>query len=231
MSDLLIIVPSKRRPTNVTRLVDAIHATAAEPVDILVVVCSNEVTEYEAAIATFDKTVGILIVDDDFEYPQKLNAAAAATADQYRYLGLFNDDHVPESPGWDTKLKTALADDAFGVAYAPDGIWEDGQVPTAPLITSSMQLTLGWVALPGLHHILVDNVWKELAEACGTLHFLRDVRIQHHHRTNGLALDDQTYRDTADGNRAGQDSDRYDAWKQSGEKQANIDLLRGLQED
>lgn len=225
-TDLLMIVPTKGRPHLIGRLLDATKATAAEPVDVVLVVCESELDRYRRVIGPEPL---IQVVPDDTEYPAKLNLGAAEFAADYRYLALFNDDHVPESPGWDVALKGALATDAFGVAYGPDGVWANGEIPSAPVLTSSMYAALGWVALPRLHHILVDNVWKTLAELTGTLHFLPDVMIRHHHRDNGLAPSDDTYRLTGDNKEhEAEDSSRYWTWIGSPEYYENIAALEAL---
>lgn len=172
--------------------------------------------------------VSVLQVPDDYAYPEKLNKAAAEHAFEYRYLALFNDDHEPITPGWDVAMKAALSNDPFGVAYGPDGVWEEGQVPTAPMITSSMYTALGWIALPGLHHILVDNVWMDLAKATGTLHFLPDVRIQHHHIDNGEAPMDATYAETQNNEvRNQEDRETWWAWL-GGPMLQDVVKLKGL---
>jgi hypothetical protein len=224
-TDLCVIVPSKGRAHYIPRFLGGIDR-ADSAVDVLLVVCASDLPDY----IDFTKrdNVNILVVDDDFTYPMKLNAGAQLVADNYTYLALWNDDHEAITPGWDTQMKAALGDDHYGVAYGPDGIWEDGQVPTAPMLTSKMYTTLGWVALPGLHHILVDNVWMDLARGCGTLHFLPDVRIQHHHHLNGEAELDDTYAETnMQPERDDEDRTRYWDWELT-DKEADIQKLRFL---
>jgi hypothetical protein len=229
---MLAIVPTKGRPKLARRLLRAIWRTAWEPVDIAFIICSSEMELYRRAFTRVQAPEGRAVlfveVDDDFTYPRKLNFGAAfAPAGVYRFFALLNDDHEPITHGWDVKLKDAIGDERFGVAYGPDGIWDDGTIPSAPVITSSMYEALGWVALPGLHHILVDNVWKDLAVAMGTLHFLPDVRIQHRHRQLG-AEDDATYRETND-NLAHQQEDglTYETWS-SAQRALDVAKLEAL---
>jgi len=211
MSDLAIIVPTKGRPKLARRLVHAIERTAHEDYELVFVVNASEAAVYDRVLA--GRNCVMLLVPDDSTYPSKLNHAAEQFHRSYRYLALLNDDHEPQTPGWDVKLKNAIGDEAFGIAYGPDGIWEDGRIPSAPVITSSMYERLGWVALPGLHHILVDNVWWDLSEALGTRHFLPDVRIQHHHYTTGAAVKDETYIETSNQGHQDEDSVTYFAWR------------------
>jgi hypothetical protein len=202
-SDTLVIVPTKGRPHLIQPQYEAIYATVSEPVDIVYVICESDWPNYQEVTDAIPENV--LVVGDDATYPSKLNAAAEAFADQYKYLVLFNDEHRPETVGWDARFKEALGDESYGIAYGYDGIWPEGTIPSAPMLPASMYAKLGWVALPGLHHILVDNVWLELARAVGTIHFFPDVHVIHHHRNIG-AQDDATYRETND-NQAHQDED------------------------
>lgn len=196
------------------RLVDSIQRHSEEQPAIYLVVDEAETPAYLAAIEPYAH-VSIFFVKNGSTYPEKLNTAADTLAPHFRYMALLNDDHEVMTPDWDRLFKGALGDDPFGVAYGPDGVWEDGQVPTAPFITTSMHRALGWVALPGLQHILVDNVWMDLAKRLDTLHFLPEVRIQHHHLDNGEAAMDATYAETQN-NEARNQADRERWWEWMG---------------
>lgn len=210
MADTLVIIPTKGRPHLIPKLLEAIRRTAVGEVDVALVINQSE---WNGGYSGVTEDAMVMVVPDDSNYPGKLNYAAQwATAYDYRYLVLLNDDHEPITNGWDIAMKTALKDDPFGIAYGPDGIWEDGRIPSAPMITASMFTALGWVALPGLHHILVDNVWWDLADRLGTRHFLPEVRIQHHHYTIGEANLDQTYIETSNQDHQNSDSARYFEW-------------------
>lgn len=220
-TDLIAIVPTKGRPHLIPRLVNGIHATAGEPVDVMLVICESEWPVYAAVVKELqaahpDRLLSPMLVKDDATYPSKLNDAGQylqSSGGDYHFYALFNDDHEPVTPGWDVALKDAIGDEYFAVAYGPDGVWEEGQVPTAPVVTASLFETLGYLALPTLGHILVDNVWMDLARWCGTLHFLPEVRIQHHHIDNGEAEPDATYLETQNNDeRNARDREVYASW-------------------
>ncbi len=217
-ADTLVIVPTKGRSHLIPRLLDSIESTAVDEVDIVLVVCAAEVPSYSHLLEHqhgFD--VWILTAEDDATYPSKVNQAAKKYAHRYRYFAIWNDEHEAITPGWDQAFKAAIGDEPFGLAYGPDGVWEEGQVPAAPFLTTSMQTALGWVALPGLQHILVDNVWMDLAASTGALHFLPEVRIQHHHLDIGEAEPDATYAETQN-NEARNQQDRETWWAWLGDQ-------------
>jgi hypothetical protein len=230
-ADTVVIVPTRGRSHLLPRLINSVRATAAAPVDIYLVVNVGEFDTYQAVIDPLrldynDIMVGV--VEDGLDYPTKLNLAANAAAYRYKYMALWNDEHEPLTAGWDAAFKAALGAEPFGVACGPDGIWENGEIPSAPFMTTSFHSALGWVALPGLQHILVDNVWMDLAKALDVYHFLPEVRVQHHHRQLG-APDDDTYHLTNDNpDMEEQDRQRWWEWLQSEERVDNEVALAEL---
>jgi hypothetical protein len=221
LADLIVLVPSRGRPQNIERLWTAIKATAAEPVHLFVR------TDDDEPAYPFLEDV-IYHRGPRLRLGATYNEMAERVASKYLYLALWNDDHLPTTPGWDVAMKRAISG-PFGVAYAPDGNWERGELPTAPIVTSNMFDALGWVCLPGLTHWFVDNVWKTIGEDTDGLHFLPEVRVEHLHRVNGKAADDQTYRDANDNllqNTA--DGERFHSWLASEERRQNAEMLNAL---
>lgn len=244
--DTLVILPTRGRPEGAARLIRSIWRNQAEPTETWLTVNEDDVRKYQALaeVLEAETPVGsdlfLFVVPDDLAYPGKINYAAEvamkldgehAGARQPRYFFIPNDDHEVLTPGFDRIFKDAIGDAPFGLAFGNDGIWTEGQTPTAPFITSSIQQTLGWTALPGLGHILVDNVWLDLAQWCGTSHFLRDVSVQHHHLDNGEAEQDATYAETQN-NEARNENDRrvYKQWRED-QRWIDGDFLRALWED
>jgi len=217
----MILVPSRGRPENVRRLWNAIQNTAAEPVHLFVRTDDDDIRYPFLESVTYHRGPRLRLGGT-------YNEMAATVYQSYRFLGLWNDDHLPTTPGWDVAMKAAITE-PFGVSYAPDGNWENGELPTAPIVTSSMFEALGWVCLPGLTHWFVDNVWKTLGEDTKSLHFLPKVRVEHYHRVNGKAEDDQTYRDANDNHAQNHsDASRYHQWLDSDERRLNVQALLAL---
>jgi hypothetical protein len=237
VSDTLVVIPTKGRPAQLERLVNSLWKTAAEPVDILLVLSEGEQELYNETVSqlwAYTPSLHInfdsMFVASDATYPDKLNATVDFIREGgHRYVFVPNDDHEAITVGWDRAYKDLIGDEPFGLAYGPDGVWEDGQVPSAPFLTATFVTTLGFLALPGLQHILVDNVWMDLAKALSVCHFTRDVRIQHHHLDNGEAEVDDTYRETQH-NDARNREDRMVWWRwlESSERLAQEKSLAAL---
>jgi hypothetical protein len=220
-ADLLVIVPSRGRPASIDRLWNAIKATAADPVDLLVVLDDDDDHQYPRLNGVF------YLVVPRMRLARSYNAAlehidSDLTRWPHRYLGLFNDDHVPETRDWDRVLVDTIKTQGGGYAYAADGIQKI--LCTAPIVDRHIPTTLGWIGLPGLTHCWIDNVWLELGTRLGKITKLDDVMIRHHHALVGLAEPDATY---AEGGQntdlAEQDRLIYAAWLND---RANADIER-----
>ncbi len=121
------------------------------------------------------------------------------------WYGFLADDVVPETSDWDRLLIEATGKD--GLAFGDDGI-NGGTFATHFVVGGDLVRSVGWLALHGLDRIYIDTVWNDIAADRGVRRYLPDVKLRHHHFSNGLALMDQTYRKPT------KDNDRilYEAW-------------------
>jgi hypothetical protein len=98
----------------------------------------------------------------------------------------MGDDHLPRTPGGDRLLLDGLADMGGGFAYGND-LYQGEILPTAVAVSSPIVAALGWMCLPALNHMFVDDVWKALGGATNRLRYLPDVVIEHLHHVNAKA--------------------------------------------
>lgn len=105
----------------------------------------------------------------------------------------LDDDHWPQTPGWDALYLDALEQlGGTGVVYGND-LFQRDQLPTAPGISADIVRELGWYAPPELQHWYCDNFWLELGKRSGRLAYLPDVIMEHRNVQAGKAPDDATY--------------------------------------
>lgn len=188
MRDLLIITPTRGRAASAQRLIDAVAATATAATDLILAVDRDDVSTYAGLTGEFT-----LISGPRKTCPEWSNQVAVEYAPRYRALASLGDDHVPETPGWDTALLAALDSmGGTGIAYGDDTLQHD-KLPTAPVVSSDIVQALGWLFLPGLLHYYPDDVWRDLAAGAGCLAYVPDVTIRHLHYTFGTAVRDETY--------------------------------------
>ena len=100
------------------------------------------------------------------------------------WYGIFADDVVPETPGWDRLLIDAAGSDGMSC----------GNDPAHFVLGGELVREFGWVSLPGLDRLYIDTVWQTIAEKRGVLRRVPEAVVRHHHFSNGLALMDKTYR-------------------------------------
>ncbi len=173
MADLVVLVPSRGRPKNVARFVEA---------------CDRTCRAQTLIAFGFD--------DDDPAYVDNLREAAGCfTSVRPRmslgpwtnelaglhmdapHLASVGDDMVPVTDGWDEKLIAACG--PCGMAYPNDLRRTD--IPEAVVMDTRIVKALGWMCEPSLTHWYVDNVWRDLGAAAGCLTFLPDVLVEHRH--------------------------------------------------
>lgn len=206
-----ILVPSRGRPGNLRRLIDAISATATGEVRIYTRVDDDDPTRDEyLALEGVHITTGPRIY-----YGPSLNQLAPiADADGCDRLAMFGDDVVPETHGWDRLLIDAL-DGRLGVAYGSDGLEHKHapDLPTHYVTQTEISRRLGWFAPPTMRHLFLDNVARDLGKGLGNFVYVPEAKIRHLHPWAGLAERDQTYREGGSNKRVRQaDELAYRHW-------------------
>jgi len=183
-----MLCPSRTRPANILRLIDAWDTTGA--------------------------TADLLVRTDDdepaYNLPQRpwlryergprlrlgptLNELALANTGDYDAIGFLGDDHVPSTPGWDRLLADALTDMGGGVVYGND-LLQGEALATAVVISTNIITGLGWFAVPGCTHLYLDNGWMTVGHELGRLRYVPAAIIEHLHPVAGKATEDNLYRE------------------------------------
>lgn len=186
---LAYVVPSRGRPANIARLVDAWADTGATA---HLEVC---VDDDDPALGDY-LALGLagparLRIGPRRRLGGTLNQVAPELAARHRAIGFMGDDHVPRSPGWDRRLLDAIEAGAR-VAYGNDLV-HGPALPTAVALDATVIARLGYMVPPGLVHLFMDNYWAWLGEHLGALAYLDDVVIEHVHPIVGRAEWDEGY--------------------------------------
>jgi len=187
MSEMTILVPSRGRPENIIRLMDAWSTTTTRDTRLLVLVDDDDLKldEY-LAIPNIDIQVGPRI-----RIGGTLNVVAPEIAKTSRNIGFMGDDHVPRTKGWDEKFINELDRLKVGVVYGND-LAHGAGLATSVTMTSNIVSTLGYICVPGSIHLFLDNFWMELGRGTNITYF-DDVIIEHVHPNFQKALSDDTY--------------------------------------
>ena len=207
--DLLVIVPSRGRPQNIARLLDAVHATAKMRTHVHVAVDDDdpELGRYRYVMDHAGCENDVLTVGPRKGLCAWTNEIAVAQQDRYPFLASLGDDHVPRTPGWDKALIGGIERmGGTGFTYPWDSTRED--IPEACVVSSDIVQALGWFCLPGLEHWYCDNVWADLGRGAGCLRHLRAIAVDHVRKPDRTSVDS--------GERLTADRDVYYRWRRDG---------------
>lgn len=160
-----------------------------------------------------------------------VNALNAAALDalrewpQERALGFVGDDHRFRTPGWDTAFLETL-NDRPGFVYGNDLFWPNGEIPTQIFMSAEIVKKLGWMGLPTCSHLYIDNAWRELGEATGSIRYYADVVVEHMHPAGGKGEWDDQYRKVNSEAMYNHDAAAFTAWRDSDKFMDDVKKVR-----
>lgn len=191
-NELLVVVPSRGRPHNIVRLLDAVANTSSGRADVLVAVDDDDPAKGDYLEAVHEVGFAWMEAGPRTGLGPTLNRHAAQYAGSYTAVGFMGDDHCPRTPAWDALVLSALYELGAGWVYGDDRL--QGQaLPTAVFLSSCIVQALGWMTPPGLGHYYLDNAWLAMGRRTGRIRYLPHVVIEHLHPVAGKAGPDATY--------------------------------------
>ena len=214
---MIVLVPTRGRPQNARRLVEAWSQTRAQAE--LVFCVDND----DSSLAEYLDTVPNVVVGERLRLGPTLNLEALKYVDSHDIIGFMGDDHVPRTDQWDILISGILS--TTGVAYGND-LLQGENLPTAVFITSDIVKTLGYYCPPDQIHLFLDNAWMDWGKGGDCLHYLPDVIIEHVHPGNGKAPTDSSYLESGAWMQA--DGLKYAEYRDSGLLAADIEKIRAL---
>jgi hypothetical protein len=216
VADLLVIVPTRGRPGNAQRLVDAWKATHGfHHADLLLVVDADDPHAGAYRVLAEDQAawpVEVRWMPTWQPMVAKLNGAAVEHVGRHNALGFMGDDHLPRTHGWAAAIVKALTELGTGVVYGDD-LHRGQQLATHWFMTADIVTTFGAMVPAPVSHQFCDRAVMDLAATAGCLRYLPDVTIEHMHYAAGKAAKDPTYAiaNKASGFRA--DQAAYELWR------------------
>lgn len=170
-------LPSRGRPHNLQRFLDAYEATGAKaPVWLRLDEDDPRLADYDTIDLPphWSKTVGK-------RHPNRCNGCVAEMfelfPDEPNY-GLMADDLIPRTQGWDAKLVEAAGRDCL--SYGDDGL-NGESLATHPVVGGELARAIGWLVLPTVLHSFVDTALFAIAYRAGRLRYLPEVKLEHMH--------------------------------------------------
>lgn len=226
------LLPSRKRPHNLKRIFASMMEAKIETAG-LVLIQKDDLdglkTQYDTVILPprwqIIETAG-----------ESQGDKLRETVDLYKdsdWIGLIGDDQVIKTEHWDLKLISCVrgwnvvscADN--WIVNAPTKHWGNGRFCGSPVFSGELFRTLGWIFLPGIHHVYVDDVVEELGSMTGFWYRNLDVVVDHIHFQNGLAEKDETYSRAYDHYCPG-DTQRWNDWRNSGDAKRDAEKIKTL---
>ena len=207
MAGMVVLVPSRTRPGNIARLLQAWADTGATA-DLVVLVDDDDpdLDEYRAVCAG---SVADLVVGPRQRIGPLVDHHAVALAATFDVVAFMGDDHCPRTPGWDEKILDASG--PWSVVYGDD-LLQRQNLATAVFMGGALVRELGYFNVPGCDHLYLDNGWMTVGRELGTLTYLPDVVIEHVHYLNGKAPQDALYAEVNDPTMYAHDRAAFVAW-------------------
>jgi hypothetical protein len=205
---MLIIVPSRNRPENASRLLRQIQRTIPAGADLHVMFAVDQ-----DDLSSVNYPLHNTLVVQGGTMVNALNEVATLKASEYEFLGFLGDDTLPHGD-WYARIVAELEQKDNAIVYANDLI-NGALLPTAAFMDANIIRTLGFMAPPAQKHLYVDNFWKELGQTLGTLTYLDDVIIEHLHPHGGKAASDEIYEAAYTAGRWSHDQTAFEAYMET----------------
>lgn len=181
----LVILPSRSRPDNVERCINALKENSVLS-DFCVAIDDDQSDLYPR----LDDV--IYEVNPRLRMNGTLNLVANKYADKYKTIYFLGDDHLVKTKNWDRYLAEAINIKGYGLAYGND-LLQGKNLATAVMMSTNIIQTLGFMAPPKLIHLFMDNFWMTLGLKINSLYYFDDVIIEHLHPYVGKAEMDAGY--------------------------------------
>ncbi len=193
MTELVIIIPTRGRPSNADATLTAIDDTSTVDPTVVLAIDADDptVSQYQQIAAG---RAMLYVLPESAGHVAAINAAAAHVLHELHPFAVvkLDDDHRPRSHGWDGDYLRALHGMRTGICYGND-LLQSQNMPTAPGITADIIAALGYMAPPELGHLFCDDFWRDLAATAGCLRYLDRVIVEHVHPGAGKATWDAGY--------------------------------------
>ncbi len=190
---VIVLAPSRGRPARAKLMMESFLDTKVlDDTELVLVTDESDSTGHEYQKLGHYKGVRRIQLwgEETGNLVRATNTAAKRYWSRNVVLGHVGDDHLFRTEGWDTRVMEELF--FPGVAYGDD-LLQHERLPTAAFMSSVIPRTLGWMALPSANHLYIDDTWKKIGEDINSLHYMRDVVIEHMHPAAGKAESDAGY--------------------------------------
>lgn len=220
MTDLVVVVPSRGRPTHARAMLAAFETTCTAGTQLVFAVDDDD-----PLAARYPEELTALLPSRSMN--EALNLSAVALAGDAFAVGFMGDDHRPETVGWDQAYLDALRGLGTGIVYGDD-LLQGERLPTQCAMTADIIRALGYMTPPSLTHLYLDNFWLSLGTKAECLRYLPDVVVEHVHPLARKAQWDDGYARVNSSAMYARDEAAFNAYCASGGFAADVAKVRAL---
>jgi len=206
------VLPSRGRPQNLKRLIDAWHSTEAQTTVRLRLDDDDPTLEQGLSLPLPDTWVRE--VGPRVPLSEIYNSAFRKQPGR-DWWGFIGDDCLPHERHWDITLIGIAVFKPVGMVVPAGG--HNPHVTPHFVLNGDLPRRTGWLALPGLDRLYIDTVWRDIALADNNLHRVDSVTLEHLHFSNGKALYDKVYQKP----HKKRDRKIYEQWRRNASSSSN----------
>jgi hypothetical protein len=187
VAELAVLVPSRARPGNAARLLDAMEQTCTADTKLVLGLDADDPYLDDYWQLDCEQVVKPNLHHKLVEW---LNVMAHERSESL--IGHVGDDNVPRTVGWDEQVHESLERNEF--CFGND--LDPGRPPGSLSIHIFMRRTvvdrLGYMGPPQIQHMYVDPVWYAWGNAT-SIEYLDDAVLEHMHYSLGRSERDESY--------------------------------------
>jgi hypothetical protein len=218
---ILVIVPSRTRPDNIQRLIAGFLDTTSGASQLLIGLDDDD-PQFSVYSTNFKHEAVEFSIGPRCGSGALVNQLALQHLD-YGYVSYLGDDIAFGTVGWDKRMIDAIQGlGGTGIAYAND-LYRGVGFTIHIVASMNIVRALGYLCVPTMKHLYVDDVWKLWGDGIGKLVYLDDVIIEHKHWSNGKASLDALYSETNSDFIFAHDEARYNEYCN---RQLAVDLVK-----
>lgn len=184
------LLPSLARPQLLKEFIKAYNDTNSSS-DVWVLVDDKDYANYKDI--EYPKTFLLINTGDAVTMGDKVRHVWTSIS-SFNWIGILNDDHRPRTDKWDQQVIGQIQ--GHNVVFTNDGyVNANGPARIAGAICFSGKFirALGYMFLPGQHHLYSDDLWQALCQRAQCALYLHDVLVEHDHAYKNKALQDETF--------------------------------------
>ncbi len=192
-----VLLPSRKRPESLMRMLSSMFSTADEPSRIEVVIYIDDDDKFSQQLEFGTWNVKRIVAPR--QTMGRLNSICYARSTG-KIVILGNDDVIVQTRGWDTKIRSATANftDEVYLLY-PNDMYKGQKLCTFPIVSRLTCDTIGDPFPADYKGAFIDvhimDIFKQM-EGYGhrRVRYLKDVVFEHMHYKLGKSNFDDTYR-------------------------------------